>query len=184
MGSIGGAKMSEVTVEHNIDNWQRALDLLPQDVRQRAMKQAAQTAGREMLRRFRRTTGSWRHKPHFEVLQESTPSSVTVMAGTDDPIYRFVDQGTRPHTIEPIGQGYPLRFQEGYRAKTMPGVLGSSQGGPTGATVRAMRVRHPGTKPRGFTQMIFKEVRSLTVDLLVKLVHNQMVKRARWAARR
>jgi len=176
--------MSEIIVEHNIDRWQRALELLPRDVRQRVMKQVSRTAGREALRRYRRTVISWSRKPHFEDVYETTPDSATVLVGTDDPIYGYVDRGTRPHIIEPIGEGYPLRFQSGYRAKTMPGFLGSGQGGPEGPTVRAMRVRHPGTKPRRFTEMIFSEVGKLSWELLVKLVQQQINKRAKWAARK
>jgi len=176
--------MTEVFIDHNIENWQRALERLPEDVLMRAMKQTAQTTKRELLRRFRRTVGTWRHRPRFEVIEEITPTGVSVLAGTDDKVYRYVDQGTRPHIIEPRGPGYPLRFKSGYAAKTQPGVLGSGQGGPSGPYVHAWRVQHPGTQARRFTELILKEMVPITKALLVKLIHKQLIKHARWAARR
>jgi len=176
--------MPDVLIEHNLDDWARAVEALPKEVRTRIMKQVAQTAARDLLRRFRRTTHTWRRKPRFEAIQETTPTGVTVLAGTDSDVYKFVDQGTRPHIIEPKGPGYPLRFQSGYRAKTMPGYLGSGMGGPFGSYASAYRVRHPGTQARRFTEMIFKDVEPRTFKLFVKLIHNAMIKHVRWAARR
>lgn len=166
--------MSDTFVTHNIDDLQRALALLPVEVTQRVMRQVADTAEREMLRRYRRTTDSWEHKPAFETVKEVTPTSIAVMVGTDDRVYGFVDKGTRPHDIEPKGPGYPLRFQVGYSAKTLPGFLGSRKGGKFGPERRAMKVHHPGTEARGFSEMIYREIGPMVFDQTNKLIVKEM----------
>ena len=166
--------MSEVFIEHNIKDLQRALDTLPKEVTMRVLKQVAQTAERETLRRFRRSSRTWRHQPDFQVIQEVTPTSIELLVGTDDKVYGYVDRGTRPHWIAPRKPGYPLRFRSGYKAKTVPGVLNSGPGGAFGGWVRAMRVWHPGTRARGFSRMIFQEIgpmmRQKTLELIDKAI--------------
>jgi hypothetical protein len=176
--------MSEVFIEHNLEDWLAVLSAYPVEIRQEVMPQVAQRVGREMLRRFRRTVQGWRRRPRFDIEVDSTPNSVTVLGGTDDKIYGYVDRGTRAHTIQPRGAGYPLRFQSAYTAKTTPGVLGSGQGGPSGPFVAAYRVRHPGTKARRFSELILKEVRPMGYKLLVKLARRAAQKRIKWAASR
>ncbi|MFA4973449.1 MAG: hypothetical protein WC683_12595 [bacterium] len=113
---------------------------------------------RQALVLFDRTVDTWDHKPGFTA-SVTLRSGYTVMeAGTDDPIYALVDQGTKPHEIRPRGPGYPLAFRAGYTAKTTPGELRSIRGGSSGPTRFAMRVWHPGTAPRRFTDAIGKEL--------------------------
>ena len=166
--------MSETFIVHNIDGLQRALALLPEQVTRRVMRQVADTAEREMLRRYRRTAHTWKHKPAFETIKEITPTSIAVMVGTDDDVYKFVDKGTRPHIIEPRRFGYPLRFQIGYQAKTIPGILGSNKGGAFGPERRAMKVHHPGTEARGFSEQIHREIGPMAFALTNKLIVKEM----------
>ena len=170
--------MTEIFIEHNLGEFQRALSVLPSNVTQRVMKQIAQQAERETLRRYRRTTSTWHHQPEFTAIREATPTSLSVLVGTDSEVYGYVDKGTRAHEIVPRRPGYLLRFRSRYQAKTSPGVLGSGAGGASGDWVRAMRVWHPGTKARGFTPMIFREIGALiyqkTVDLLTKEIRRYM----------
>ncbi len=162
--------MSEVFIDHNIADLERTLATLPDTVRQRVMRQIAQLAEREALRRYRRTTRTWSHQPEFTAMRESTGDSLAVLVGTDDPVYGYVDKGTKPHEITPKRPGYPLRFRGNYQAKTAVGVLNSGPGGASGDTVRAMRVWHPGTKARQFSEMIFQEVGRLVFDRTIKLL--------------
>lgn len=146
--------MPDVTVTSNANEvaaWLKDKErLLPG-----ALRDAGKQIEREMLRDFRRTTDTWQHKPEFQSMVDVSGANVTVLVGTDDPIYKFVDQGTRAHIIEPK-RARALAFQGRYTPKTMPRVLASVAGGSSGKTVFRRFVIHPGTKPRHFTDEIFK----------------------------
>jgi hypothetical protein len=132
-----------------------------------ALKAEAVQLKADLLTDYRKTTSTWSHSVSFDALADvREDGSFDVMVGTDDTIYGYVDQGTRAHTIVPKGPGYPLRFQRGYRAKTVAGVIGSKGGGKFGAETRAWSVRHPGTKARRFTQMIFDKHRAASLRRL------------------
>lgn len=75
---------------------------------------------------------------------------------TDDERAKWVDDGTRPHTIRPR-TARRLAFRANYKAKTSPGFIGSRRGGSSGPVILAREVRHPGTKARRFTQEIAKK---------------------------
>ena len=163
--------MTEVFISQDLGELQGKIAGLPANVTRKVMRDIAALAEREAMRRYQRTTSSWDHRPQFESATDYTATTVSALIGTDDPIYRYVDRGTKAHTIAPKGPGYPLRFRSGYQAKTRPGVLGSGPGGASGSWVRAMSVWHPGTKPRGFTAMIFREVDSLVSKKMLEMLH-------------
>ena len=81
-----------------------------------------------------------------------------MLVGTDNEVYHYVDEGTRPHIIRPV-RASRLRFKSGYNAKTKPRKIGSQAGGAFGDTVYAMQVRHPGSKAREFSPTIQKRRR-------------------------
>jgi hypothetical protein len=117
---------------------------------------AAKTAKAGMLADFKKTVATWNDKPTFssKVDQGAAVGGVRIQIGTDDPVYGFVDEGTKPHIIRPK-HGKILAFKGGkYRAKTKPRVIGSTSGGATGKAVFAQVVHHPGTKKREFTKTI------------------------------
>lgn len=124
------------------------------DVTQRANKEIAA----EMKDDFARTTASWNTRPAFTQRTVNDPLSSSVAVGTDDQVWKWLDQGTKAHGIQPKGPGYPLKFQWGgkgsYIAKTTPGQLTSQGGGPSGPTVRRMWVWHPGTRPRFWSVLL------------------------------
>jgi hypothetical protein len=154
MGTTGGTEaMSEFDVSYQgLDEFSAMLRGLPDKTRKSILRRSAQITENLIGILLRRSTQSWSNQPRFDVKSRYTASSVSVGASTSSEIYPLVDEGTRPHIIEPRGEGYPLRFSEGYKAKTSPGVLYGYPGGPTGGTVRAMRVRHPGTRARRISQ--------------------------------
>lgn len=119
-----------------------------------ALVNAARQAEQRIVRLLKQPTAGWNHKvePVAEVIFHGG-SDVELRVTINDQIYTWVSEGTRPHTIRPKGPGYPLRFQVGYKAKTIPGSLTPSGGGKFGAEVRAFEVHHPGTKPRKFMQV-------------------------------
>jgi len=108
--------------------------------------------GVEIKQDFEKTTATWDRKVAFET-QISLSGGAQVEVSTSDEIYGYVDLGTRPHVIRPK-RAKALRFQSGYVAKTTPGVIGSSAGGPFGDTVFSRGVNHPGTKARNFSKGI------------------------------
>ena len=102
-----------------------------------AIAAAAEKASKEIQKDFGATTATWKHKPKFvrevDAGSRGRGKPVQVLVGTDDEIYRYVDEGTKPH---PIFAGIytgksnkkALAFQWGgrgsYKAKTSPGVIG------------------------------------------------------------
>jgi len=70
--------------------------------------------------------------------------------------WNWLDLGTRPHRIT-AKRARTLRFQVNYAAGTRPGSLDSYPSGSWGPTRYPRSVWHPGTKPRGWSKMIFKK---------------------------
>lgn len=122
---------------------------------------AMRDVGRKVKKDFEATTKTWERKPEFEMLI-SLVGGPTVLVGTDDEIYRYVNEGTKPH---PIFAGVytgksdkkVLAFPSIFRPKTTPNVIGSGPGFKGGDTVFRPYVDHPGTKPRNFSKIIKKK---------------------------
>lgn len=125
---------------------------------------------------FKRTTSTWRTVA--VVFYIDGPRGGRGSVGTDNDIYGFVTRGTRPHLITPKQRKY-LVFGEGkYNPVTRPGVLGSRRVGTglqgAGGVARpifARRVRHPGTKARGFEELVATKLQpvletNVTAELL------------------
>ena len=114
----------------------------------------------EMEDDFKKTTETWEHPVKFEKITDVS-ENMSILVGTDDEIYGYVDKGTRPHKIYPKRQGGKLYFKWGgsgsYRAKTTPNVIGSQGGGSSGDMVAFPYVNHPGTKARNFDKIIQKK---------------------------
>lgn len=98
---------------------------------------------------LRHTTGTWKHKVDFVI----TPIADGFQVDTSDEIWKYVDEGTRPHIITPK-RGKVLMFGPGSRPKTSVRVIGSSSGTPGGPTVVAHKIHHPGTTAREFTETV------------------------------
>lgn len=107
-------------------------------------------AAKEIKDDFDKAASTWGHKPGFTITRSTWQREIT----TDDQVFVYVNEGTRPHTILP--QGARLAFPGSFVPKTMPGVLGSGGGGSGGKTVFAKEVHHPGTKPRKFDEAVAK----------------------------
>lgn len=98
---------------------------------------------------FKQTTSTWQHDVPFTASR--TADGFTV--GTDDAIYGYVDQGTKPHIIE-AKAGKMLAFSTGGSPKSRVRSIIASRGSKGSKRVFARRVRHPGTKARGFSSAI------------------------------
>lgn len=140
-----------------------------------AMVNAARETERRIVRLLLQPTAAWSHRPSIsaEVIFHGG-SDVELRVTIDDQIYAWVSQGTRPHVIRPKGQGYPLRFQAGYKAKTIPGSLTPSGGGPFGPQVAAFEVHHPGTQPRRFVETATDKVQPEIGKILKAEIEREM----------
>jgi hypothetical protein len=129
---------------------------------QRELRNAIARAGRAILKDYGRTVRTWNEKPEFETvttLMTGKPPGPSILVGTDDVVYKFVDEGTKPHEIwAGIYTGKSdkrtLAFQPNSRPKTTPGNLDAGPGSKSGAYVNPPMVHHPGTKARDFTKML------------------------------
>lgn len=129
----------------------------------KAMQQAVQKSAALALSDLEATTRTWKHKPKFDVTITKTGNDYSVTAGTDDLIYGYVNNGTKPHAIKPKRSQY-LRFSSGYKAKTSVGIIGSVQGGAFGNDVFSRGVFHPGFIGRKFDAAIAKRRQVTTVQ--------------------
>jgi len=129
-----------------------------------------------------KVTATWAHKPQFVEYKTEAESgnlhSSRIRIGTNDPIFRYVDAGTRPHTIAPRAPGGRLAFRWGgpgsYAAKTFPGFIASVGGGASGPIVFRRSVRHPGTKPRRFTETILRKWQDKAQALMQRRVQQAL----------
>jgi hypothetical protein len=121
-----------------------------------------------------KVTATWNHKPVFFELKTQAAGGALfgseIRITTNDAIFRFVDQGTRPHMIRPRKPGGVLAFQAGYARKTYPGYITSVKGGKFGPMRYARAVRHPGTKPRHFSETITKKWQAKAGTLMERRV--------------
>jgi hypothetical protein len=131
-----------------------------------AITAAAKQAGNEIEKDFQATTKTWKHKVDFVKEIDIGVSPVQVLVGTDDEIYRYVDEGTKEHPIfagiytgksDKKALVFPWGGKGSYKAKTTPGVIGSQAGGSSGPIVAFPFVQHPGTKARNFDETIRKK---------------------------
>ncbi len=137
-----------------------------------AVKLAYRASAELALKEFKATTRTWKHQPDFTATGGS--DGISQIVGTDDRIYGYVDEGTRPHLIRPRGRF--LRFASGYRAKTSPNTIGSRSGGAFGSTVYARAVRHPGTKPRNFTRIIGRDIQAALLRRVQQAIAREAAK--------
>ena len=90
---------------------------------------------------------TWTHKPQFEQMIGLDSEAATVLVGTDDKIYKFIDEGTRVRYAT---------LSKDWQSKTKPGIIGSGPGRGRVLFVSKKRPR-PGIEARRFTQIIQRQ---------------------------
>jgi len=153
-------------------------EIVHKHIRERVVKEL-QVVGKSHVAERNEIVREWKHKPKFGYRTKITQKELRLEVYLKNPSDRVGDSwniealwtsldktGTRPHTIRPRGQGYKLRFKWGgpgsYKPKSVTGGRFSGPGKVIGGkTVYAKQVKHPGTKPRKFTERINKELRPL-----------------------
>ncbi len=112
--------------------------------------------GRKIKREYQKTTRTWKRKPKFEIivgLGRGADAEASVLVGTDDEIYGYVDEGTPARWITAKRAPY-LVFRENFTPKTSRGRIGSRRGSRGGGWVKKKRVWNKGIKSRNFTPTI------------------------------
>ena len=131
---------------------------LNQAAYQAAMHKQIKAFAELAVHEHKRTTQNWETEVNFvpQLLESPRSGLYEVDVFVTNRIWTFVDQGTRPHAIRPKKAGGMLVFPVGGKAKTQPGRIDSGTGATGTSIVFAKGVQHPGTKPRGFSEMIQK----------------------------
>ena len=127
---------------------------LKDDALRLALLNAMRREATAIKKDFDATVKTWDHSVKFEQVISLAGGGPQVLVGTDDEVYRYVDEGTKPHDIVPKKPGGILVFPGTFTSKTVPGVIGSRAGYKGGEIIKRPRVHHPGTKARRFTEII------------------------------
>jgi hypothetical protein len=105
-------------------------------------------------REFKITVRTWKRQPTFTVEEDDDGVAI----GTDNEIYGYVDEGTRPHIITPKRAQFLSFYRTGFVSKTVPNRLNPRAGRSANRNpTRAKVVNHPGTQARNFTKLIAKK---------------------------
>jgi hypothetical protein len=139
--------------------------------------------GTVQRKELRKTTSGWRgEKPKFESLvglgrPPGGASVLTGPTGSTKAVNKWVwtDQGTRPHLIR-ARRAPRLRFQTGYVPSTTPKKFTSRRSRRFGPTVRPKVVRHPGTKARGWTELLSKRRKRPFTKRMIKAMQRGATK--------
>jgi hypothetical protein len=124
------------------------------DAFEEELRQAAKVVEQGILKDYKAGVRDWDTKVDFNAETAINPNGgISIAIDTDNEIYTYVHEGTGPHDIRPRNVRQ-LRFQNTYTAKTIPGVIQSRRGGPSGDFVFSGRVRHPGFPGRFFSKPI------------------------------
>lgn len=128
---------------------------------------AFRAEGRMIRKELRQTVRTWNHKVKFEMKVSLRRATATgfIAVWTDDEIFGYVNDGTRPHIMGPITPKPPRRALRiptgGSRPKTRPGKLTSSRGGAKGPFIYRKSTKafvHPGGRARNFTDVITRRI--------------------------
>ena len=125
------------------------------------MRHAAEAEGRKILKDYQAIVRTWEHKPEFKVSTSvaAQTGGVLLEVWTDSKteegqIFKFVDEGTKPHEIWPKRQGGVLAFASAFTPKTRPRTLSSGAGKRGPVDTFRPYVQHPGTEAREYTETI------------------------------
>lgn len=117
---------------------------------QQAYRDVAQDAKRDL----ERTVATWDEVVTFQV---SMPPLGGVTITSNSKTFEIVsEEGARSHYIYPR-RARQLRFTVPFRAKTRPGVIGSSSGSKGSTVIKTNVVRHPGFQKRRFYETVARK---------------------------
>lgn len=122
------------------------------------LSEAMDKEQRAVIDDFQKSTASWKTNVRFDPDFIYNGAEMGFKVTSFSKIYAYVNFGTPPHLIYPRSAKM-LVFGLPYTAKTKPGSLNSSGGGGGNQQAFAREVRHPGTAPRRFDQLVVERGR-------------------------
>lgn len=134
-----------------------------------AVEDALDKAAAEVKHEFELTVSSWDTVVRFNVLSRKGEREIR----TNNKIYFWVNDGTKKHVIRPKNAKM-LVFMLGGAPKTKPGYVGSGPGRIGPVLAFAMKVFHPGTKPRRFNKVIKQQWLYKLPRLLQKAINDAL----------
>ena len=129
-------------------------------------QKAAAYANNMMLPLLQAKTKQWKHKVVWQAGASRQAShrgswrrTIVVFAGTNDPIFRYIDQGVKPHEIRPTSRG-ALSFIPTHGARVVPPKSANAKANQSkyGKRHGYSVVEWPGIKARNWTEEVAKEV--------------------------
>lgn len=139
------------------------------------IRQAQRDWMAEVSQEFLKTTKNWEHKVVFVGRMAERGVTTTIEVSTEDDIYRYVDEGTRPHRIRAKGAKV-LAFPSSFIPKTRPGSLISGKGKRGEVDTFRKEVQHPGTEARDFSGQIKKKMEPLFEKAMQKALNSGAAK--------
>lgn len=145
--------------------------LKPQTLKQKEMRlellNGLRKVARAVKKDYEATTATWTKPIEFEMIIALGKTKAEFLVGTDNEIYGYIDEGTKPHIIRPK-KAKMLRFMAGSQPKTTPGILKSGSGAAGSTEVFSRGVMHPGTNARRFSEVINKKHKKAFKDEMHK----------------
>lgn len=121
--------------------------LLKEGTFDKYFQKAARDMERDVKGAFEDATASWKNKPEFRGYVRFNDKGAYISVGTQDKIFKYVDEGTPPHIIKPVN------------AKVLHWVDES-----TGEDRFATIVHHPGYKGAKISESIVAIWSELMID--------------------
>ena len=149
---------------------------------EKEIRRAIEKTKRPVLKEFQAVVQNWEHKPKFIAKRKGYDITVRP-TGPNAKIWRYVNDGTRPHKIK-ARNAPTLRFKWGGPGSYVPKTKFWGQfGGPgvvRGGTWRSPKeVRHPGTKPREFDSRIANRMAPVLAQAIRDAISRAFAKRNR-----
>ena len=129
----------------------------------REINKGVEQSGEILLKAHEDVTKTWDTAVSFKLKTTKVrgwpfrPREIVISVTTGDKRWLWTDKGTKAHIIRPKKRGGVLAFPSSFSPKSKPGSLRARKGSSGGPTVFSREVRHPGTKPRKFTEQIEKK---------------------------
>lgn len=142
-------------------------------VMEAAMRKATHDLRGKIMADFRSTVQTWEHAVNFRSRTEASGGNLVLYVYTADEIYRYVNDGTKPHIIKARNKPN-LSVRMGFHPKTMPGRIQSGAGGYDGPVRFTPKVSHPGTVARNFAYTISQKYGYVMYTTMLDAIRRSM----------
>jgi len=125
---------------------------------------AAQQLGKRGVGLLEDLTSTWKHSVDFNVEVEGNRDGIAVLIGTDDKVFKFLDEGTKVRRAV---------MSTNFKAKTKTGSL-QSGAGRGGVVFISKKISLPGIKARKFSKQVVDKL-----EQEAEQIFNKALKRVR-----